>query len=328
MEKYVTSIKDLIYNVMKNRIAEDDGATTNFQLGIVHLLGINTSVDFVRAGQFFSNSSLKNDPDANCLLGFVEECQGKYSSAFKHYAFAAEKTSEKQEPSYFQKVCKGRDRLQKSFKKFNLPLAINEQITTLLNDCNKGTAKSKLNSKIIAAFICEDKSTCIETAQDLFETGDIYSAKLLLQKGNIDYSHNLYRKIDKHVSESKDSIKSAKGTLVELDGESILPDYEKSLSIERIKKEWDDCSKTCCQEWISGNKAMIDKMVKSQKRIISKEKAKKQERYEAIGWWLVLPVVIFGIGCLLGNHWNFNAFWVGVSCAVFYYCVAIYVKLS
>ena len=60
MEKYVTSIKDLIYNVMKNRIAEDDGATTNFQLGIVHLLGINTSVDFVRAGQFFSNSSLKN----------------------------------------------------------------------------------------------------------------------------------------------------------------------------------------------------------------------------------------------------------------------------
>ena len=106
MEKYVTSIKDLIYNVMKNRIAEDDGATTNFQLGIVHLLGINTSVDFVRAGQFFSNSSLKNDPDANCLLGFVEECQGKYSSAFNTMPLLLKKQARNKSLHIFKKYAK------------------------------------------------------------------------------------------------------------------------------------------------------------------------------------------------------------------------------
>lgn len=328
MEKYLISIKDLVNNVMSNHINDKDESASNFQCGMVHLLGINTPVDFMKASHFFSNSSLKNDPDANCILGFVEECQENYSSAFRYYALAAENSGEKKETSYLQKVNKGRDRLQKSFKKFNLPLTINEQITTLLNDCNKGAAKSKLNSKIIAAFICEDESTCIETAQELFEAGDIYSAKMLLQKGKVDYSHNLYAKINKLVLKSKDIIKSTKGTLVELDGESIIPNYEKSLSIERIKKECDDCSKTCCQEWTSENKTMIDKMVKSQKRKVYREKAKKQEKYATLGLWLVLPAIIFGIGCLLGIHWDLDAFGVGAICAILYYGVAIYVKLS
>lgn len=328
MEKYITSIKDLVYNTITNRIAEDDDSMSSFQMGMVHLLGINTPVDFKRASLYFGNSSLKNDPDANCILGFVNECEGNYSSAFKHYALAAEELGEKQEPSYLLKVKKGRDCLFKSLQKYNLPLTTNDQISKILNNCNKGNAKLKTDTKVIAAYLCEDKSTCLEAALGLFDVGDYYSSKIFLQKGNIDSKNDLYNKIDKIVFELRNSIKSAKGTLVELEGKSILPDYEESLSIANIKQEFEDCSKRCCQEWASENKTIIDKLVKSQKRKISKEKAKKREQYEAVGWWIVLPVIIFGIGCMLGNHWDFNAFWVGVGCAVFYYCVAIYVKLS
>lgn len=329
MEKYITSIKDLVALEMANAIDEKDEYMSNFQKGMIHLLGINTPVDLKKASQFFTNSSLKNDPDANCMLGFIEECQGNYSSSFSHYALAAEKSGEKQESPYLNKVIKGRDILLKSFKKYNLPLTINEQITKILDDSNKGTAKSKLNAKIIAAYICEDEATCIDIAQELFEAGDIYSAKALLQKGNVHKKHALYDKIDKFVSESRDSIKTTKSAIVELEGESILPDYDKSLSISRIKKECDDCSKICCQEWTAENKVVIDKMIKSQKRKIAKEKAKKQERYEAIGWWLVIPAIIFGIGCMLSYHWDiYPVYMGGAVCAFFYYCVAVYVKLS
>ena len=327
MEKYITTIKDLVALEMANAIDEKDEYMSNFHKGMIHLLGINTPVDLKMASQFFSNSSLKNDPDANCMLGFIKECEGNYSSSFSHYALAAEKSGEKQESPYLNKVIKGRGILLKSFKKYNLPLTTNEQITKILDDSNKGTAKSKLNAKIIAAYICEDEATCIDVAQELFEAGDIYSAKALLQKGNVHKKHALYDKIDKFVSESRDSIKTTKSTIVELEGESILPDYDKSLSISRIKKECDDCSKTCCQEWKAENQVVIDKMIKSQKRKIAKEKAKKQDRYMAIGVWLLIPIIVFAIGCFFSSRWNiYPVYWIGLGCAALYYGVVFYTK--
>lgn len=315
MEKYITSIKDLVYDVLADQIADDE-PMYNFQYGMVHLLGINTSIDFKKASQFLGKPSLKNDPDANCLLGFIEECQGNYSSAFKNYALAVENSDEKNVLSCLQKVSKGRDGLQKTFSKLKLPLALNEKITSILSDCNKGTAKSKFNSKIIASYICEEESFCLETAQELFEAGDIYSAKMLLQIGNVDDSHDLYSKINGLAKDSIDIIKSSKGTLVELEGESILPNYKKSLSIERIKKECDDCSKICCQEWISGNKTMIDKMVKSQKRIIAKEQTQKKEN--RFTFLITFPLMIFGA------LWIFGSFTLAASVVFLYYCLCAF----
>ena len=82
MEKFITSIKDLVYNYLTNRIGDEDEVSI-FQLGMVHLLGIGTPVDFKRASQFFGNSSLKDNSDANRMLGFIAECEGDFSSAFK-----------------------------------------------------------------------------------------------------------------------------------------------------------------------------------------------------------------------------------------------------
>ena len=323
MEKYITSIKDLVALEMANAVEESDGAMSKFQRGMIHLLGINTPVDFRRAFQFLDNSFLKNDPDANSILGFIEECEGNYSSSFKHYALAAERLGEKPESSYLQKVYNGREYLQKSFKKFNLPLTLNDQITKILNGCNKGTAKSKLNTKIVAAFLCEDESCCIEVAQDLFETGDLYSAKKILKKGNVDGSNTLYDKIDKLVSESKETIKTAKGSIVDLEYDSILTDYEKSLSIARIKKECDDCSKSCSQEWVAANKTNIDKMVKSQKRKNAKEKEKKKKNIGMVILFAAIPLIL-----LIALWILFGDFILAGAIVFFYYCLCVYAAIK
>ena len=322
MEKYITSIKDLVYDVLTNQIVDDE-STSSFQYGIVYLLGINTPIDFTKASQFFSRPSLKKDPDANRLLGFIEECQGNYSSAFKNYALAVEKSGEKQESSYIQNVIKGRECLQKSFKKFNLPLTLNDQITKLLNDCNKGTAKSKLNSKIVVASLCEDELSCIEVAQELFEAGDLYSARMILKRGNVNSSNTLYDEIDKLVSESKETIKSTKQLIVDLEYDSILPNYDKSLSIARIKKECDDCSKACIKEWTTANKTSIDKMVKSQKRKYANEKKRKADNLAAVIFFVVIPLILLVVLWII-----LKDFVSAVGFVFFYYCICVFVALK
>ena len=93
MEKYVTNIKDLVIQALTNGSeikakAESGDALSCFQMGMIHLLGINTPIDFKKASKYFGNQSLSNDPDANRLLGFIAECEGNYSQAFKNYANA------------------------------------------------------------------------------------------------------------------------------------------------------------------------------------------------------------------------------------------------
>lgn len=261
MEKYIRSIEDLVVLEKTNGILKRDESSSNFLSGLVNLLGIYTPVDIRRAKQFFCNPSLTNDPDANCILGFIDECEGIFSSSFKHYAIAAEKTGGKQFLSYFQKVIDGRNRLQKTFKQYYLSLTFNEEISRLLNDINNGNSKTKLIAKVIAAYVCEDEAACIEVAQELFDMGDYYSSKILLQKGKVDNSYPLYNRIDMQALSSKDAIMSCEGTIVELEGESILPDYERSLSIANIKKKCEDCSKDCCREWMTANKSLITIMI-------------------------------------------------------------------
>lgn len=318
MEKYITSIKDLVALEMANAIDGSDESISNFQRGMIHLLGINTPVDLMRASQFFGNSSLKSDPDANRLLGFIEECEGNFSSSFKHYALAAESLGEKQESSYLQKVNKGREFLQKSFKKYNLPLTLNDQITKILNDSNKGIAKKKLNSKIVAAFLCEDESSCIEVAQELFDGGDLYSAKSLLQKGNVNSNCSLYKEIEKVLLQSIENIDTIKGTVLELESESILPDYNNSLSISKIKKECENSSISCCREWREATKIIIDKMVKSQKRIIAKEEEKKNKKNKKLIFLVAIPIILFIVLWIMAGSYE-----IALGVLFFYYCIYV-----
>lgn len=329
MKKYITSIEDLVTIEMTNGISEGDDSSFNFQRGLVNLLGIKTPVDIRKANQFLCNPSLKNDPDANCIMGFIAECEGNYSSSFKHYATAVENTSKKSDLSYLQKVIEGRNLLQKTFKQYNLSLTLNEELTKLLNDISTGDSKLKLDAKIITAYLCEDEATCIEAAQELFDVGEIYSSKLLLQKGKVDNSYSLYNKIDMQALESKGSIMSCVGSIVELEGESILPNFENILSIANVKKKCEDCSKECSREWISANKTLIGRMVESQKSKIDREKAKKEDRNMAILFWLILPVVIFIIFNLIAYFISGSLDWtLGGFFVVLYYGVAAYVRFK
>ena len=69
MEKYVTNIKDLVIQTITNGSEIKSKANSGdpmgcFQMGMIHLLGINTPVDFKKANQFFSNQSLSDNQDA------------------------------------------------------------------------------------------------------------------------------------------------------------------------------------------------------------------------------------------------------------------------
>lgn len=291
MEKYITSINDLVYDYLTNRIGNGDDVS-NFQLGMVRLLGIGTSVDFKRASQFFGNSSLKNDPDANRMKGFTAECEGDFSSAFKYYALSAELSKMADNSSQLQKVIQGRDELQKMFRKFDLPMAFNGVLSNVLGELNKGNAKTKLNSRIISALVSEEQLTCKEIAKELLETGDLYSAKLLLMKGNTDKNDELYQEIEKRVSQYQIEKKNFKGSIVELEDDSILPDYDKSLSVADIKKKCVEEVNSCNKEWKASCKTIIDKAMKSQKLKIAKEKAEKKNKNMAIIFLAIIPLIL------------------------------------
>jgi TPR repeat protein len=206
MEKYVTNIKDLVIQTLTNGAeikakAESGDALSCFQMGMIHLLGINTPIDFKKASKYLGNQSLSNDPDANRLLGFIAECEGNYSQAFKNYANAG-----KANRPYINKVSEERVNLQGLFKKLELPSTVqNKIITNVLNEYIK-SGDTKVEASIRIAMICEDEESCLDAAQSLYDAEDYYSAMSWLQKGNIPDSNSLYASV-------KDKISDSKGTL-------------------------------------------------------------------------------------------------------------------
>ena len=116
MEKYITSIKELVIQAMTNMAeikskTENDDALSCFQMGMIHLMGIGTSIDFGKSSTFLGNQSLADNPDANRLLGFIAECEGQFSQAFSYYAKAG-----KGNRPHVNKVNEERNNLQGYFK--------------------------------------------------------------------------------------------------------------------------------------------------------------------------------------------------------------------
>lgn len=73
MEKYVTNIEDLVILALKNGSeirakAEDGDALSCFQMGMIHMIGIDTPIDFQKASKFLGHQSLNNDSEATSSL--------------------------------------------------------------------------------------------------------------------------------------------------------------------------------------------------------------------------------------------------------------------
>ena len=135
MEKYITSIKDLVIQALTNGSdikanAESGDALSCFQMGMIHLLGINTPIDFKKASQYFGSPSLSDNQDAIRLLGFIAECEGIFSQAFQYYA----QTESSEKDSYLDKIVKGRNHIQDYLKKLDLPATLNKEVSSILSD--------------------------------------------------------------------------------------------------------------------------------------------------------------------------------------------------
>ena len=76
MAKYISSIRDLMIQANNNisdikTKAKESDPEACFQMGMIHLLGVKTPIDFKKASSFLENQSLADDPDACRLLGFI-----------------------------------------------------------------------------------------------------------------------------------------------------------------------------------------------------------------------------------------------------------------
>lgn len=293
METYLTSVKDLVIQTLTNGSeikakAESGDALSCFQMGMIHLLGIDSPIDFKKASMYFCNQSLSDDPDANRMLGFIAEWEGNYSQAFKNYANADKKANR----PYINKVSEARIRLQGDFKKLDLPSTVqNKIITNILNEYIKG-GENKVEASIRIAMICDDEESCLNAAQALFDTGDYYSAMRWLQNGDISESNVLYASVKKKLSDTKNALNLPNILeVIEIEGDSFLANFDTTPSYAGIKYVCDDVAATCKKEWhdtISKKIASIKKKVEDEEAArIKKEKEeeaarlKKQKEEEA-----------------------------------------------
>ena len=266
MEKSVTSIKELVVQTLTNGSeikanAVKGDAFSCFQMGMIHLLGINTPIDFKKASMFLSNQSLSDDPNSNRLLGFIAECEGKYSQAFKNYAKAG-----KSNRPFFNKVFEERTNLQSYFKKLNLPSTVqNKIITNILNEYIKG-GDNKVETSIRIAMICEDETSCLDVAQALSDVGDYYSAMRWLQNGNIPESNTLYASVKKKFLDSKDAQNLPYVLdVIEIDGNSFLANNAATPSYAGIKHLCDEKAVACKNEWIDTVSSKITAVIQREK---------------------------------------------------------------
>lgn len=293
MAKYISSIRDLVIQAMTNVSeieAKSNDAGACFQMGMMYLLGINTSIDFKKASSYFSNQSLAGNPEVNRLLGFIAECEGDYSEAFKCYAKSKDTTGKDKNLPLYNKVFEERNHLQKFFKEMGLPsIVLNTEVSAILGDYVKG-GKSKVEACLKIATICNDESSCLEAAQTLYDRKDFYSAQKWLQKGNIASDNSLYGAINDKLAKSKKGL-TLSNTLevIDIQGTSLLPDNHASNGITDIKHRCDDVAQSSKKQWVKEVASLISKIkneLKEEEKRLKKqkeeeEKRKRQAEYQA-----------------------------------------------
>ena len=232
MDKYITSLKDLIAETFRNSFKLNESAKKGdskacFQMGMVYLLGINTAIDFKKAKLQFSSQSLLNDHDAQRMLGFLSELDGDYSAAFMYYAKAAGGVVDGSDDSYIENVKQERETLRGWLNKWNFPVRVlNNAITTILEDYAKGGEK-KEKACIEIAAICQDAVSCITVARILMGFGDYSDAMQWLQYGAVEKNNPMYQMIQSKIYENSRFINLSNVLeIIEIDGCSLLSNID------------------------------------------------------------------------------------------------------
>ena len=302
MEKYITSIKDLVIESMKNDSQIQYQANNSkprgcFKKGMINLLGINKPIDFKEATRYFSNQSLTDNQLANCLLGFIAECEGDFSSAFHYYA----KPESNEKDSYLERVIKGRNSIKAFLKEYDLPITLNREISAILNDYSKGKA-SKIGAAIKIAAICNDEQSCLDAAKCFYDSNDYISAVQWLQKGNIGHDNPLYVAINKSFEKSRDTLLHSKNMqVIDLEGNSLLASEDLTPFLNKVKNTCEEASKKSAIVWKKENKKRIDTIIKKQKEkeyremleAEAEEKARKKRRNRIIKYCAIAASVLF-----------------------------------
>ena len=259
MEKYVRSLKELVFGAIPNWAeikseADSGNPEACFQYGMIILLGITKSsgviplpgmpvslpkIDYALAKEYFGKPCLADNPDAIRMIGFIDELVGDFSSAFQHYAEASKKDMNSYEngkidenglnykySTYIDEVLAARYKLQEYLNKLDLcpNLGLNEIITSIINAYLKGDNQEKAEIAIEFAFISDIQATYYEAADRLIRIGDYFTASQFINKGNIpsdDYLSDLVADEFLKVKESLETMKYTKEHVVDI----ILHDY-------------------------------------------------------------------------------------------------------
>ena len=280
MEKYVTSLKELIAQSSKNFSEMNDGAKKNdskscFQMGMVYLLGINTAIDFKKAGHYFANQSLSVDPDAHRMLGLISELEGDYSLAFKNYAIAAGGAVDGTDNTYIEKVLQERKKLRDLLNKWKLPVRVlNNAITTVLDDYKKGGTLRESSSIKIAA-ICQDTPSCVDAVKILCDSGDYSGAMQWLQYGNVGVENQIFQMTEGKLREMRTSMDLSNVLqIIELDGNSLLSGIDIASVFAPAKKALNEISTRCSRLW---RKEVVPKIETIKKKWEKEEKVRIQK---------------------------------------------------
>lgn len=282
MEKYITSLKDLIAETFRNSFKLNESAKNGdpkacFQMGMVYLLGISTAIDFKKAKLQFSSQSLLNDHDAQRMLGFLSELDGDYSAAFMYYAKAAGGVVDGSDDSYIENVKQERETLRGWLNKWNFPVRVlNNAITTILEDYAKGGEKKEKACFEIAA-ICQDAVSCITVARILMGSGDYSNAMQWLQYGAVEKNNPMYQMIQSKIYENSRFINLSNVLeIIEIDGCSLLSNIDIAANFAPARNALNGISVRCSKLW---RKEVMPK-IESIKSIWKKEEKNRIKKEE------------------------------------------------
>lgn len=283
MDKYITSLKDLIAETFRNSFKLNESAKNGdskacFQMGMVYLLGITTAIDFKKAKLQFSSQSLLNDHDAQRMLGFLSELDGDYSAAFMYYAKAAGGVVDGSDDSYIENVKQERETLRGWLNKWNFPVRVlNNAITTILEDYAKGGEK-KEKACIEIAAICQDAVSCITVARILMGSGDYSNALKWLQYGAVEKNNPMYQMIQSKLNETSNLINLSNVLeVIEIDGCSLLSSIDIAGIFASARNTLNEKSVRCSELW---RKEVMPKIEIIKRKWEEEEKKRIQEEEE------------------------------------------------